>query len=213
MPFSSCAYFLRRYLTQTVLSFIGSMKPGTSFGLTAIRAYGTRTHIMPRTRKAHKPPPRILDPLNNNPNAGIKELEDDNLTFVYRPPPTAPTPFSTTLEPASPLLRPPSESKGGRLPPLLRPSAYVKEPPRVTPQQIEEIRRLRREDPTKYSRGKLAEMFNCTSHFVAQVAALRPTTRKLFTKSRDEEHEEIRQTWGERKSLFVDIRKKRREFW
>jgi hypothetical protein len=140
-------------------------------------------------------------------------LDDDNLTFIHRPPPTAPTPFSTTLEPASPLLRAPTDFKGGRLPPFLRPSAYVKEPPRVTREQLEEIRRLRREDPEKYSRGRLAEMFNCTSHFIAQVAALPPTKRKQFTKKREEAHEEIRRGWGDRKSLFMDIRKKRREFW
>lgn len=185
-----------------------------SFAFTASRSYGTRTHVMPRTHKAHKPPPRPTDPLNNNPHAGMQNL-DDNLTFIHRPPPTAPTPFSTTLEPASPLLRPPTESESGplHLPPLLRPSAYVKEPPRVTSEQIKEIRRLRRENPEKYSRTKLAEMFNCTSHFIAQIAALPPTKRKEFTKTRSEAHEKVRQRWGEKKSLFMDIRKKRREFW
>jgi len=191
------------------------MKPATSFGFTAVRAYGTRTHIGPRTHKAHKPPPKILDPLTNNPNAGIQHLEDDNLTFIHRPPPTAPTPFSTTLAPASPLLRPPpSESTShGRLPPLLRPSAYVKEPPRVTSQQLAEIRRLRRLDPEKYTRGQLATMFNCTAHFVSLVAALRPSKRKQLTRKRDEEHEGIRQKWGDRTSLVRELRKKRREFW
>jgi hypothetical protein len=188
------------------------MKPGASFKFSTIRTYGTRTHVMPRTHKAHKPSPRVLDPLKNT-NVDVQELEDDNLTFIHRPPPTAPTPFSTTLEPASPLLRPPTKPEEGRLPPLLRPSAYVKEPPRVTPEQMEEIRRLRQEDPEKYSRSRLAEMFNCTSHFVANIAALHPTQRKQFTRRRDEEHEAVRQSWGARKSLFMDIRKKRREFW
>jgi len=89
----------------------------------------------------------------------------------------------------------------------------VKEPPRVTHEQIQEIKRLRREDPEKYSRARLARMFNCTSHFVAQVAALPPTQRKQFRKRRDEEHEAVREGWGERKSLIAEIRKKRREFW
>lgn len=188
------------------------MLPRPSFMYTAIRTYGTRTHVMPRTRKAHKPHPRPSDPLNKL-NVGVQNLEEDNLTFIHRPPPTAPTPFSTTLEPASPLLRPPAKSGDVALPPLLRPSAYVKEPPRVTPEQMEEIRRLRRENPEKFSRTKLAEMFNCTTHFIAQIAALPPTKRKEFTRKRDEAHERIRQRWGEKKSLFVDIRKKRREFW
>lgn len=168
---------------------------------------------MPRTHKAHKPPPRPTDPLNNNPTAGVQQLEDDNLTFIHRPPPTAPTPFSTTLEPSSPLLRPPTKAIAPRLPPLLRPSAYVKEPPRVTPEQLEEIRKLRREDPEKYSRNKLADMYNTTSHFIAQVAALKPSTRKQFYRKREDEHEKNRERWGERKSLFMEIRKRRREFW
>jgi hypothetical protein len=189
------------------------MRPWASSRLLTIRTYGTRTHVMPRTKKAHRPPPRLTDPLKNNPNADIQQLEDENLTFIHRPPPTAPTPFSTTLEPASPLLRPPTKTKDGRLPPLLRPSAYVKEPPRVTHEQIQEIKRLRQEDPEKYSRARLARMFNCTSHFVAQVAALPPTQRKQFRKRRDEEHEAVREGWGERKSLIAEIRKKRREFW
>jgi len=184
-----------------------------SFGLLSIRTYGTRTHVMPRTHKAHKPPPRFTDPLNNNPLAGIQQLEDENLTFIHRPPPTAPTPFSTTLEPASPLLRPLTKANGGRLPPLLRPSAYVKEPPRVTREQLEEIRRLRREDPATYSRSKLAEMFNCTTHFIAQVAALPPSQRKQFRRRQEVEHEAYRSQWGETKSLIMEIRKKRRQFW
>ena len=186
------------------------MKLGSSSSFTAIRTYGTRTHIGPRTRKAHRPPARVSA---HSLRTREQELEDDNLTFIHRPPPTAPTPFSTTLEPASPLLRPMTEPNGGRLPPLLRPSAYVKEPPRVTPEQIKEIRRLRQENPEQYSRGKLAEMFNCTTHFVAQVAALHRSQRKQFTRKRDEEHEAIRESWGQRKSLFMEIRKKRREFW
>lgn len=189
--------------------------PTSSFSLRflTVRTYGTRTHVMPRTHKAHRPPPRPTDPLTNNVNAGVQQLEDENLTFIHRPPPTAPTPFSTILDPASPLLRPPAKVENERLPPLLRPSAYVKEPPRVTPEQILEIRRLRREDPEKYSRSRLAEMFNCTTHFVAQVAALPPTQRKQFWKRQEQEHEEIRERWGKRKSLIMDIRKKRRAFW
>jgi len=181
--------------------------------LLGIRTYGTRTHVMPRTHKAHRPPPRSTDPLSNNSDAGIQQLEDENLIFIHRPPPTAPTPFSTTLEPASPLLRPPTDSKNVLVPPLLRPSAYVREPPRLTRKQIEEIRRLRRQDPETYSRGKLAEMFNCTSHFVGLVAALHPTKRKELKKRQEEEHEAWREKWGAKRTLFNDIRIKRRSFW
>jgi hypothetical protein len=56
-------------------------------------------------------------------------------------------------------------------------------------------------------------MFNCTSHFVALVAALPRSKRKQVTKAREEEHESFRQNWGAKTSLIRDIRKKRREFW
>ena len=186
-----------------------------SGGLTAIRVYGTRTHIMPRTHTAHKPPMRPKDPLSTKESvAGVQHLEDDNLTFIHRPPPSAPTPLSTTLNPSSPLLRPPTKAKGTkRLPPLLRPSAYVKEPPRVSPETIKEIRRLREEDPTKYTRSVLADKFNTTSHFIALVAAMSLRERKEVLKKREEQHRKNRESWGDRKSLAVEIRKKRREFW
>lgn len=188
------------------------MVPRPSFRLTTIRSYGTRTHIGPRTQSAHRPPPRQNDPMNDE-SAGVQQLEDDNLTFIHRPPSSAPSPLSTTLQPTSPLLRPPSKVKDVPLPPLLRPSAYVKEPPRVTREQIEEIKRLRREDPEKYSRSKLADMFNTTSHFISLIAALKTTKRKEFYQKREAEHQAIREQWGDKKSLAVDIRKRRREFW
>jgi len=56
-------------------------------------------------------------------------------------------------------------------------------------------------------------MFNCTTHFVALVAALQPSKRKQLTRAREEEHESIRKNWGAKTSLIRDIRKKRREFW
>ena len=185
-----------------------------SGGFTAIRAYGTRTHVMPRTHIAHRPPMRLKDPLSTKESVGVQHLEDDNLTFIHRPPPSAPTPFSTTLNPSSPLLRSPTKVKGTRrLPPLLRPSAYVKEPPRVSPEIIKEIRRLREEDPNKYTRSVLADKFNTTSHFVALVAAMKPRERKKVLKKREEKHQKNRESWGDKKSLVMDIRKKRREFW
>ncbi|KAF2202385.1 hypothetical protein GQ43DRAFT_312506 [Delitschia confertaspora ATCC 74209] len=40
----------------------------------------------------------------------------------------------------------------------------------VTPEQIEEIRRLRKEDPEKWTRVRLAEKFGCSQFFVGLVA-------------------------------------------
>ncbi|KAH0831916.1 hypothetical protein J3R83DRAFT_12799 [Lanmaoa asiatica] len=91
------------------------LKPRFAPSLSRCRTYATR--------RPEKPPARFPDPLRNNPNAVVTPLEGDKLTFIHRPPPSAPSPHSTTLDPASPLLRP-AATTGGPLPPLLRPSEY-----------------------------------------------------------------------------------------
>ncbi|KAJ2978638.1 hypothetical protein NUW54_g11257 [Trametes sanguinea] len=73
------------------------------------------------TRLPERPPYRAPDPLRNNPHATYQELADKNLTFIHRPPPTAPSPLSYTTSPASPLhlvyALPPSRSS--------RPTAFA----------------------------------------------------------------------------------------
>ncbi|EGN92121.1 hypothetical protein SERLA73DRAFT_147658 [Serpula lacrymans var. lacrymans S7.3] len=181
------------------------LKPRLPLNLTAIRSYATRI--------AEKPPARFPDPLANATNATVKVLPEDNLTFYHRPPPSAPTPFSTTLEPASPLLKRASRTKRVPMPPLLRPSAYKPDPVRMSDENVQKIRELRLSDPETYSRTKLAKMFKCTPNFVSKVAALPRPQRKQFSKKMETEHEEIREGWGEKKSTYTAIRQKRREFW
>ncbi|KAI6005395.1 hypothetical protein EDC04DRAFT_2784305 [Pisolithus marmoratus] len=150
------------------------------------------------TRRPEKPPARFPDPLKNNSNAVVTTLQDDhNLTFIYRPPPSVPSPHSTTLDPASPLLKPQpslSNGSGGRLPPLLRPSSYEPQPERVSREVIEKIRELRLSEPRTYT-------------------ALRRPQRKQFTGELEAKHAAVRERWGERKATVVAIRQKRREFW
>ncbi|KAH7910814.1 mitochondrial ribosomal protein subunit L20-domain-containing protein [Hygrophoropsis aurantiaca] len=181
------------------------LKPRLSYNLAFCRTYATRI--------AEKPPARFPDPLVNNPAATVKTLRDENLTFIHRPPPTAPTPHSTTLQPASPLLKRPTRVKGTAVPPLLRPSAYNPIPARVSQETMERIRELRLSDPSTYSRTKLAKMFKCTPNFVSKIAALPRPQRKAFAKKLETEHEAVREKWGEKKATFVAIRQKRREFW
>ncbi|GAW10398.1 60s ribosomal protein l20 [Lentinula edodes] len=65
-----------------------------------------------------------------------------------------PSPISFTTNPVSPLLRSPSSSTSSALPPLIRPSADKTPPPRLSTEQIVEIRRLRSLDPVKWTRAK-----------------------------------------------------------
>jgi hypothetical protein len=163
------------------------------------------------------------DPLKDNPRALVVPLLEDNVTFIHRPPPTAPSPHSLTTAPSSPLLRPsppspPTDSDTQstvvqQLPPVLRPSALKEPPPRLSDEAIEEMRRLRLSDPQKYTRGMLARMFGCTTNFVGYVAALKRSQRRPIVAAREEAHERMRERWGTKKSLAKDIKQKRREFW
>lgn len=85
--------------------------------------------------------------------------------------------------------------------------------PRVSDEDLEKIRRLRRENPTEWTRGRLAKEFNCTPWFVGMVTSLKGPDRRQALEARDHEHEEFREKWGERRRLNADIRKKRKEFW
>jgi len=56
-------------------------------------------------------------------------------------------------------------------------------------------------------------MFGCTTNFVGLVAALPRSRRKPIVAEREEAHRQMREGWGERKSLAKAIERKRREFW
>jgi len=197
--------------------------------LSFIRNY-TTTRLRVDKRSPARPPYRPPDPLTDNPNAIVSKLnDDDSLTFIHRQPPTAPSPFSLSTAPVSPLLRPspllstsPSTITAAkpatRLPPLLRPSAEAaekqhEERERLSDEAVAEIRRLRRSNPEEYTRGRLAKMFGCTQGFVAGVAALRKPLRKRMVRKREEEHGKARSQWGERKELVRETRRLRRGEW
>ncbi|KAH8824876.1 mitochondrial ribosomal protein subunit L20-domain-containing protein [Flagelloscypha sp. PMI_526] len=171
----------------------------------------------PRPGTSERPPPKWEDPLAGSDRAVVTPLED-NLTFIHRPPPTAPTPFSLTTNPTSPLLRPfvtpptagPDEIPVS-LPPLVR-KAHA-QPERVSEDVIRRIQFLREKDPTVYTRGVLAKRFGVTQGFVGQVAALKKPERKKRVAARDEAHEKKRDQWSDKHSLVKAIRKKRRELW
>ncbi|KAI0726433.1 mitochondrial ribosomal protein subunit L20-domain-containing protein [Fomitopsis betulina] len=182
---------------MSVLSRRLRLPPSCSFA----RAYATRI--------PERPPYRAPDPLINNPEATYTQLEGD-LTFIHRPPPTAPSPWSFATNPASPLLQAPSPAADA-LPPSLREAGA--EFPRMSDEDIQKMRALRVENPEYYSRSRLAKMFNCSTNFVATMAPTKIADRKKILRQRDEEHAEARSKWGVKRSYFEAARKKRREFW
>lgn len=173
------------------------------------RSYATRGR-RPKPGTSERPAYHAPDPLINNPDAVVTSLHDENLTFIHRPPPTAPSPFSLTTAPSSPLLRPPTVSEAPR-PPLAR---NMQTPPaRMTDAAIIKMKDLRQTDATKYTQGKLAKMFKCTPHFVSLVAALKKPVRKERLQVRNDEHAKMRGKWSEKHTTVKAIQSKRRELW
>lgn len=163
---------------------------------------GIRTYAVSRAN------PRPRDPVLNSPNAKVQQISPD-VTFIHNPPSSVPTPHSLTTAPASPLLskRAPNADTSS-LPPEIRPKAKSAGP-KLTQPQIEEMRKLRLQDPKTNSCQVLARKYGCSPVFVSMVAPLPAEQRKEVEKELNEQREE----WGERKRLVREIRKKRREFW
>ncbi|TFK28033.1 hypothetical protein FA15DRAFT_665803 [Coprinopsis marcescibilis] len=178
-----------------------------------IRTYATR-HPRPRPGTSERPPAKHKDPLTSSASAHITELEEDGLTFIHRPPPSAPSPASLTTAPSSPLLQPAAPSpEGTALPPLLRKEKPQPQWTPVSPENIEKMKELRASDPVKYSTNKLAEMFGCSRMFIT--LATRISTKQLTALRRTQatEHEEHRARWSDRHKLVKAVRVRQRQHW
>jgi hypothetical protein len=197
--------------------------------MNSVRAYSTR---IPRPRLPQRPPVRTNDPLAA---AEVAPLPG-NVTFIHRPPPTQPSPFSLTTAPASALLRPPTHARpasvaataGLNAPapadgtpadastPSLPPTTRTDKPPTeawASQATIQQIRHLRTAQPSTFTRTALAKLYGVTPGFVGMVAPSKQPYRKAAHRAMDAEHAAQRETWGARKAMSVEVRRKRREFW
>jgi len=223
---SSFLKLATRLVRESKMSFVAKAfqrtvqlhRCSTSAIITPARSYATR---LPQ-----RPPPKVPDPLVNNPHATYTPLSDPNsknaLMFIHRPPPSVPAPESLTTSPSSPLLRPPSTTgteptswTDPTLPPVSRPSLLnPKGPfPHMTDSDIEAMKELRTEHPAKWTRSKLAAKFGCSKTFVSLVAGLKKSEWKKKVRGMEKEHENVRSNWGVRKSMLRKVRARRREFW
>lgn len=110
---------------------------------------------------------------------------------------------STSTVPASLLPRIP---EGAPLPPALKPPAAKKY--HLGQEEIEEIRRLRMEDPNTWTRDKLAEKFGCSSFFVSVIY-----TNHEAGKAHEKRREETKDRWGLRKTDARKQRERRKALW
>lgn len=70
------------------------------------------------------------------------------------------------------------------------------------------MRQLRKEDPDKWTRVKLAERFGCSQFFVGMVAK-----NEIKAKKVEKEHARRREWWGKRRRGAREERGRRREGW
>ena len=75
--------------------------------------------------------------------------------------------------------------------------------------EIEEIRRLRTQDPYKWTRKVLAEKFGCSQFFVGMVGEASGEKKEMER----EKIEAIKERWGRRRRYAREDRSKRREMW
>jgi len=101
-----------------------------------------------------------------------------------------------------------------RLPP--RPSAALPQPLRepyekkyhLSEAQVDEIRRLRHQDPDTWTRIRLAEKFGCSQFFVGLVAKNEEKAKRV-----ESMHEEARRKWGARRREAREDRGRRKVLW
>ena len=137
--------------------------------------------------------------------------------IVFNPPSSAPSVYHTPSKFLPPNDRrrqliadipgqaPPSQTT--KLPPSVR-KPYEKQY-HLTAADMEEIRRLRRENPDVWTRDKLAKKFKCSNLFVGIVCEASPERKK----SQQQILEAVKLKWGRRRRIAREDRAKRRELW
>ncbi|KAJ5377877.1 uncharacterized protein N7496_005286 [Penicillium cataractarum] len=92
------------------------------------------------------------------------------------------------------------------------PNVYRSDPERkyhLTPEDVEEIRKLRLSDPMTWSRHKLAKRFECSPLFIAMVCEASPEKKQI----QRQVLEAVQSQWGPKRRMAREDRKLRREAW
>ena len=141
--------------------------------------------------------------------------------IVFNPPSSAPSPFYTPPvflplnDPRRKLLAQshahanPYSQPDRRLPPMLKGHKPYEKKYHLREKEFEEIRKLRTENPTKWTRSRLAEKFGCSQFFVGMVCQ---ASKEKLDKDK-QALESIKERWGRRKRYAREDRAKRRDVW
>ncbi|KAK4986732.1 hypothetical protein LTR50_005110 [Elasticomyces elasticus] len=163
---------------------------------------------------------RTKNALRVRPDPSFTETAAAQDHIIFNPPSSAPNVYHTPLiflplnDPrrrlhmrASSLAHPAAAQPAPHpLPPPVRPEEEKKY--HLTPEEIAEIRRLRAEDPRRWTRVRLAEKFGCSQFFVSLCCSA-PEIKE----ERDRDLEAIKKKWGRRKTEAREERQRRKEGW
>ena len=173
-----------------------------------------------RTRKALRVKP--------DPSFAPSKTETQD-HIIFNPPSSAPNVYHTPqkfLPKSDPrrklhTLAPTSTSTPASTPPTSSPSAARSPIQKLKPvrppyekkyhlgqAEIEEIRRLRAEDPKKWTRVALAEKFECSNFFVSLCCS-----SPIMAKENEEKLAETKRKWGRRKTEAREDRQTRKGLW
>ncbi|KAF2773826.1 hypothetical protein EJ03DRAFT_258828, partial [Teratosphaeria nubilosa] len=182
-----------------------------------------------RTRKALRvrPDPSFLpattetqDHIIYNPPSSVPNVYHTPQKFLPKTDPRIK--IHTAAQASAAANQPPSTSTSRLLPQQPMTKQPLPEPIRpiyqkkyhVTPEQVEEIRKLRKEDPKHWTRYRLAEKYDCSQFFIGLCwstpeAATPPDLAAQYKA----DLENIKSKWGPRKREAREMRSERKKLW
>ncbi|CCA72496.1 hypothetical protein PIIN_06431 [Serendipita indica DSM 11827] len=157
-------------------------------------------------RQFVKPRTKIKDPLADAPSTtlsypSVTETKDipedgasaDKLTFIHRPPPTSPSPYSMINAPSSPLLRTPKQHQGpykgfvkllpGKAP-IISLDGEIGEAQRFTPLTSSQLQQRHASEPPLLRPYPHEKTRHLTAEELSRMRTLRETNPKLYTRSK-----------------------------
>lgn len=140
-------------------------------------------------------------------NPPASEASPEHTPFLFLPP-SDPRRAAVTRMRKTTGASGPAKASSGPLPPAMRYARRADEPKyHLSKEQVQEMRRLRNEDPVTWSVTALARKFDCSQVFV-QIAAPAPASHKAWLEEQQRKREA---RWGNKKSAAREDRKRRTE--
>lgn len=135
--------------------------------------------------------------------------------IIHNPPSSAPSVYQTPTKflPADDIRRTlrtdtsPNRHNTEELPPVFKSTPEKKY--HLKQSDIEEIRKLRQNDPMTWSRHKLAKRFDCSPMFIAMVCEASPQKKEI----QRQVLEAVQSRWGTKRQMAREDRQLRKESW